>query len=107
MDYKQETEKAVAFLDAVRTAIDNAELGVVMGWKDERAGVILTRATCQMEVAARNLEFVIHKLQLIARMHESEQKYGATVDGVSARGTVVPESQVGRDSIPQSAASPG
>jgi hypothetical protein len=99
MDYKREAEKAVAFFDAVRTAMDGAEIGVVMDWKDERAGVTLRLATYQMEVAKRNLEWAIDAVEFIARRYEAEHNNVAATDRVPTRGVVVPTKEVGRDQI--------
>jgi hypothetical protein len=104
MDYKHEAVQAVAFFDAVRVAMDGAEMGVVMGWEKENPATILQRTLCQMEVAARNLKFAIERVQVIAFVYERENKNGASVDGVSAGRTVVSTKKVGRDSLSKSAA---
>lgn len=100
MDYKPEAEKALAFFDAVRAAIDGAELTLVMSWEKLPADVLILRTLCKMEVGARNLEFAIESMKRIYYAYEEERKNGAPVDGVSAGRTVVPTEKVGRDSLP-------
>lgn len=106
MDYKLEAQKAVAFFDVVRTCIDNAEIGVVVGWDKERPGVILTRASSQIAVAARNLQFVMERLYVVAHAMAREEQNAAPVDGVSAGRALVPTEEVGSDTVSESAASP-
>lgn len=100
MDYKPEAQKALAFFDAVRTAIDGAELGVLRSWEKPRPEVAILRALCQMEVGARNLEFAIESMKRIYFAYEEERKNAAPVDRVPAGGTVVPTEKMGRDSVP-------
>jgi hypothetical protein len=105
MDAERAVAKAIAFLEPARTAMDGAELAFIGSLTSERPAQQLVRGQALLEVAARNVKFCSEYILEIAQQLAREADNGASVDGVSARGTVVPTEKVGRNQVPSSAAS--
>jgi hypothetical protein len=105
MDAERAVEKAIAFLEPARTAIDGAELAFVGSLTSEHPARQLVKGQSMLEVAARNVKFCSECILEIAQQLAREADNGASVDGVSAGRTVVPTAEVGRDQVPSSAAS--
>ena len=105
MDYEKELSEAVAFIDAARTALDHAELVLAGSLSHQRPLEKLDAGQCMTVVAIRNLDWCAQGVKKVAEHMQREKADGASVDGVSPGRTVVSESQVGCDSIPESTAS--
>src|SRR5712691_5873565 len=97
MDYKREAEKAVAFLEPVRTAIDTAELDVAMRWDVSYPLEAMLHLECLLAVALCNLLITRDAVQRIRETYEGEAASATAVDGSAAGSTVSAEQKTGGD----------
>src|SRR5712691_9986689 len=95
MDYKREAEKAVAFFEPVRTAIDTAELDVLMRWDVSYPLEAILRLECLLGVAVRNLLIARDAVQGMRETYEGEAAIATAVDGAAAGSTVSAEQKTG------------
>src|SRR5258708_39942656 len=99
MDAERAVEKAIAFLEPARTAIDSAELAFVGSLTSERPAQQLIKGQSMLAVAARNLEFCASCILEIAQKLAAESKDATAVDRAAAGSTIPAEQKTGGDRV--------
>jgi hypothetical protein len=76
-----QAQKCMGFLEVVRTMIDNAEVEIASATRAEFDGLLLARASAQIEIAAKNLSWTAEEISSIAKNRITEIASASAANG--------------------------